>query len=52
MKQAPARLIALVEPVVTGLGYEFVGMEMLGQGRQSTVRIYIDAEQGILVDDC
>jgi len=52
MKQAPARLIALVEPVVTGLGYEFVSMEMLGQGRQSIIRVYIDAEKGILVDDC
>lgn len=52
MKQAPARLIALVEPVVTGLGYEFVGMELIGQGRQSVLRVYIDKEGGILVDDC
>lgn len=52
MKQAPARLIALIEPVVTGLGYEFVGMEMVGQGRQSILRVYIDTENGILVDDC
>lgn len=52
MKQAPAALMKLIEPVVTGLGYEFVGMELVGQGRQSVLRVFIDKEQGILVEDC
>ncbi len=45
-------IAAMVEPVVTGLGFEFWGLEFLAQGRHSLLRIYIDAEQGITVDDC
>lgn len=46
------RLNTLVEPVVTGLGYEFVGLERSG-GRGSTLlRVYIDDEAGITVEDC
>ncbi len=42
----------LLEPVVTSMNYEFVGLEYLSQGRHSTLRIYIDSEQGVGVDDC
>lgn len=47
-----ARLQQLLEPVVTGMGYEWVGLEHLTTGRQVTLRIYIDVEGGITVDDC
>jgi len=52
MNQAPAKIIELIEPAVTGLGYEFVGAEFSGQGKESTLLVYIDAENGILVGDC
>jgi len=42
----------LLEPVVTAMDYEFVGLEFLNQGNGSILRIYIDQEQGISVDDC
>ena len=42
----------LIEPVVEGQGYAFWGLEFLTQGRRSLLRVYIDAEQGITVDDC
>ena len=42
----------LLEPVVTSMGYEFVGLEFISQGRHSILRIYIDAEDGVGVDDC
>jgi len=42
----------LVEPIVTNMGYEFVGLEYLSQGKHSILRIYIDKPEGILVDDC
>ena len=42
----------LLEPVVSSMGYEFVGLEYLSQGRHSVLRIYIDSENGITVDDC
>jgi len=43
---------ALIEPIVTSMGYELVGVEFLSQGRHSIVRIYIDKENGINIDDC
>ncbi len=45
-------LESLLEPVVTSMDYEFVGLEYLSQGRHSTLRIYIDSQQGVGVDDC
>lgn len=52
MNQAPAKIIELIEPAVTGLGYEFVGAEFTGQGKESTLLVYIDSDNGILVGDC
>lgn len=46
----PDRLTRLVEPVVTGLGYELVGVEF--DAHQRTLRVYIDCEQGVQLDDC
>jgi ribosome maturation factor RimP len=42
----------LVEPVVTGLGYELVGVEHGASGRGGVVRIYIDKASGISIADC
>ncbi len=42
----------VVEPVIAGLGCEFVGLEYLAQGKHSTLRIYIDKPNGINIDDC
>lgn len=42
-------LQALIEPVLTGLGYELVALEQAGRG---LLRVYIDAPGGIGVDDC
>jgi len=46
------QLRELIEPVVKGLGFELWGLEYLSQGRHSVLKIYIDAEAGIEVDDC
>lgn len=52
MRQAPAKIQALIEPTVETLGYELVGVEHLSQGRHSLLRVYIDSEDGITIDDC
>jgi len=52
MKQAPEHLVNLIEPIVTGLGYECVGIEYNPHPQHGLLRIYIDSENGILVDDC
>ena len=46
------QLHELIEPAVTALGYQLWGIEYLSQGKHSVLRVYIDAEQGITVDDC
>lgn len=45
-------LVKIIAPVVTGIGYEFWGCELLGTGHSQTLRIYIDSEKGIDVEDC
>ncbi|GAB4261514.1 MAG: ribosome maturation factor RimP [Methylomicrobium sp.] len=52
MKQAPEHLINLIQPIVEGLGYECVGIEYNPHPRHGLLRIYIDSEHGILLDDC
>lgn len=52
MKQAPEHLVCLIEPIVEGLGYECVGIEYNSHPRHGLLRIYIDAEKGILLEDC
>ncbi len=42
----------LLEPTVTALGYELLGCVYIPQGRQGLLRVYIDNEQGIKVEDC
>ncbi|MDA8360510.1 MAG: ribosome maturation factor RimP [Gammaproteobacteria bacterium] len=44
------RIRALIEPGVSQLGYEVVDVEYVSG--QKTLRIYIDAPDGIDVDDC
>lgn len=52
MAQATGKLESLLDPAVSALGYELVGIEYLSQGRHSLLRVYIDSEAGITVDDC
>ena len=52
MQQAPGNIRALLAPVVESLGYELVGIEYAMQGRNSLLRVYIDSENGITLDDC
>ncbi len=46
------QLTELIKPVVEALGCELWGIENLSMGRHSTLKIYIDAENGIGIEDC
>src|SRR5690606_8447753 len=46
------KLKALFEPVIEAMGYELWGLEYLGQGRHSVLRVYLDKEGGIGIEDC
>ena len=45
-------LTELFEPVVEAMGYELVGVEFHAAGRYGTLRVYIDREEGVSLDDC
>jgi len=42
----------LLAPVVESMGYTFWGLEYLSQGKDTVLRVFIDHENGINVDDC
>ena len=42
----------MLRTTVEALGYELWGIEYLSQGRHSVLRVYIEAENGIAVEDC
>ena len=48
------KLVGLLGPVVSGLGYELVEIEWSSAGHNSLVRIYIDRTDGAAIglDDC
>jgi ribosome maturation factor RimP len=46
------RIRNIVEPVLTALGLTLWGIEYLGQGRHTLLRIFIDKEGGINIEDC
>jgi len=46
------QLHELLAPIVLALGYQCWGIEFLAQGRHSLLRVYIDHENGIAVEDC
>jgi ribosome maturation factor RimP len=45
-------LTELFAPTVESLGYELWGIEYLAQGKHSLLRVYIDKEDGIGIEDC
>lgn len=45
-------LLDMFENEITTLGYELLGIELTQGGYGSTLRVYIDKEDGIVVDDC
>lgn len=46
------RLDTLINTTVTGLGYELWGYEYRPQKESALLRVFIDAEAGVTVDDC
>jgi ribosome maturation factor RimP len=46
-----ARIAALVEPVVTAAGYDLEELVVVAAGRRSLVKVVVDADGGITLDD-
>src|ERR1700757_2492125 len=46
------RLIALIEPLLAPLGYELVELEYSAGRAHALLRVFIDRESGVTLDDC
>ncbi|HVY66918.1 MAG TPA: ribosome maturation factor RimP [Gammaproteobacteria bacterium] len=45
------RLIGLLEPAIAAMGFELADLEV-HRGRRALLRLYIDREGGVTLDDC
>ena len=52
MSGKEAQLTQLLQPTVEAMGYVLWGIELISPGKRSTLRLYIEADAGISVDDC
>ncbi|MFQ5608968.1 MAG: ribosome maturation factor RimP [Gammaproteobacteria bacterium] len=52
MNATREQLIGLLEPTVEALGYELADLEVNLGHSKGLVRIFIDSQQGITLDDC
>jgi ribosome maturation factor RimP len=52
MSAREEKLRDLLAPTVEAQGFQLWGLEHHSQGRRSLLRLYIDAEDGVDVDDC
>lgn len=52
MSQLEQKLTDMLSAPVEAIGFELVGIEFIRAGKHSTLRVYIDSENGIDVDDC
>lgn len=47
-----SKVVGLITPLVEALGYELWGCELKGLGKHTLLRVYIDSEHGVTLDDC
>nr|VFJ58062.1 MAG: ribosome maturation factor RimP [Candidatus Kentron sp. FM]VFJ68809.1 MAG: ribosome maturation factor RimP [Candidatus Kentron sp. FM]VFK08195.1 MAG: ribosome maturation factor RimP [Candidatus Kentron sp. FM] len=52
MRGYSEQLCEILEPTVTGLGYELIGVQYFSRRERALVRVYIDHPAGIGLDDC
>ena len=52
MAKIADKVVSIIIPSVTDLGYELLGAEYVASGKHSILRLYIDSEKGVGVDDC
>jgi len=52
MTKKEQQLEALLAPSVMALGLRIWGIEYLSQGKRSLLRVYIDGDDGVTIEDC
>lgn len=52
LSQLEKKLTEMLEAPVEAVGFELIGVEFIRAGKHSTLRLYIDSENGVEVEDC
>ena len=52
MAKIADKVFSIINPIVIDMGYELLGIEYVGGGKHSVLRLYIDCEEGVGVNDC
>jgi len=52
MTKIADKVFSIINPIVIDMGYELLGIEYISSGKHSVLRLYIDSEKGIGVNDC
>ena len=52
MSKVVDRVSALIEPVLNDMGFELVDVELTKEGGKFYLRVYIDKDNHVTVDDC
>ena len=52
MTKIADKVLLIINPIIIDMGYELLGIEYVGSGKHSVLRLYIDCEEGVGVNDC
>ena len=52
MAKIADKVFSIISPIVIDMGYELLGIEYVASGKHSVLRLYIDCEKGVGVNDC
>ena len=52
LKASERQLARLLEPSITAMGLQLWGIEQFSQGKHSLLRIYIESDEGVSIEDC
>ncbi len=52
MVTAEEKVMGIAKPIVDSLGYELIDVEYLAGGNRAKLRLFIDKEGGVTLDDC
>ena len=52
MAKITDKVFVLINPAIYDMGYELLGLEYVSSGKRSVLRVYIDSDSGIGINDC
>lgn len=52
MSSKVEKITSFIEPAIDALGFDLWGLELLSQGKFSVLRVFIEKQDGVTMDDC